>query len=437
MVFTKKTAKTVVIIIILAIIGEALPPFVLFALIGAAGLVVAIIADALSLYGNGKFVELERVCNNRFSIGDNEKVTVKLRSLYNRNLHIEIIDEVPIEFQNRDFSLLTELKQKEEKSLNYELRATSRGEFEFCILHAYASTDLGLIQRHFCNKQSTIIEVYPSVSFLKEAQFLSIENKNRLAGEKKIQRLGQNKEFEHIREYGLGDDYRTINWKATAKRNKLMVNQYTESQSQNVYLVIDKGRGMQHCFNGMSQLDYAINATLQLSHVAIHNNDNVGIITIDKSIDSYLIASKDHVQQKRILNLLYNEKTTNSQGRFSDLYSFAETKIKRRCLMVIFTTFNGMDYLNMQLEYMKKIAERHRLLVVFFDDLDLKEMARQEAWTSTEYIQKSLAKHAIYEKKMIAKELRRHGISALLTSPQHLSADTINKYLEIKESLEI
>jgi uncharacterized protein (DUF58 family) len=155
---------------------------------------------------------------------------------------------------------------------------------------------------------------------LHEYELMAMSNKLTEIGIKKVRQLGHHTEFEQIKEYVKGDDYRTINWKATARRHQLMVNTFQSERSQHIYNVIDKGRVMQSAFQGMTLLDYAINASLVLSYIAIHKDDNAGLITFERQFDSFVSASKKEGQMQLLLENLYNQSTTFGESDYSSLY---------------------------------------------------------------------------------------------------------------------
>lgn len=239
-------------------------------------------------------------------------------------------------------------------------------------------------------------------------------------------------EFEQIKEYVQGDDMRTINWKATAKKNSLMINQFQDEKSQNVYMVIDKGRVMKMPFNGLSLLDYAINATLVLSNVILKKNDKAGMFAFSKKVENRVVAERRSSQMNLIMENLYNIKTNFFESDFSRLYVDVKKHINQRSLIVLYTNFETLDGLNRQLPYLKGIAKNHLLMVVFFKNTELDDLIHKKAENIQEVYDKVIAEKFDFEKRLIVNELRKYGIYALLTQPESLTIDTINQYLEIK-----
>ena len=243
---------------------------------------------------------------------------------------------------------------------------------------------------------------------------------------------GHTMEFEQIKEYVAGDDIRTLNWKATAKKNSLMVNQFQDEKSQNIYMAIDKGRTMKMPFNDMSLLDYAINATLVLSNVILKKHDKAGIFSFSKKVENRVVSEKRTSQMQLILENLYNVKTDFFESDYSRLYADIKKNINQRSLIILYTNFETLEGLNRQIPYLKGIAKSHLLVVVFFQNTELLKITHQKALNIQQIYDKVIAEKFIFEKKLIVNELKKYGIYSVLTTPENLTLDTINKYLEIK-----
>jgi uncharacterized protein (DUF58 family) len=249
---------------------------------------------------------------------------------------------------------------------------------------------------------------------------------------KKVRHIGQSKEFEQIKDYVLGDDYRKINWRATARRNELMVNQHQEEKSQNVYCLVDKGRMMQMPFNGMNLIDYAINSTLVLLGIAQARGDKAGMITFSDKIGSFIPAKGIRTQMGLISEALYNQQVRMKEPDYLRLYKNIRVQIKKRSLLILFTNFDSMISLQNQLHYLKAIAKNHVLCTVIFDNSEVNERANSKTSGLKSLYDQTMAEKLQHDKKLIVKELNKNGIYSILTEPQDLTINTINKYLELK-----
>ena len=388
--------------------------------------------DYLLLFTNRKGVFARRTHAERFSNGDNNPVRLDVENHYLFSILIKVIDEIPHQFQRRDVLFKDVLGAGNKTIINYELRPVKRGAYEFGTVNVFVSGAIGLIARRYKFEQPAAVPVYPSYIQMRKYQLMAISNRLSEVGVKKVRRLGHSMEFEQIKEYVQGDDYRTLNWKATARKGQLMVNNFTDEKSQQVYCVIDKGRVMKMPFEGLSLLDYAINASLVLSNVALTKQDKAGLVTFSEKVGAFLLASKNAVQMQSILDVLYNQKTRYLESDFEQLYIQLRRKVSQRSLVVLFTNFESLSGLKRQLPFLRKIASHHLLVTVFFENTELKSVLETPAKNVEEVYTKTVAEKFAFEKRLIAKELQQHGILTILTPPEQLTVNTINKYLELK-----
>ena len=238
-----------------------------------------VLIDYIFLFFLGREPVARRIMADRFSNGDENKVEVQVKNLMPFTVNIEIIDELPLQFQKRDWLLTQRFKANEQQNIVYHIRPVERGEYHFGRLILYVRSLLGLLKRRYNIEAEEMVPVYPSFLQLRKYELLSQTTIQTEKGNKRMRKIGHSMEFEQIKEYVRGDDMRTINWKATARKGSLMVNNYTDEKSQQVYCIIDKGRLMKMPFGGLSLLDYAVNSTLVLANVCLQKQDRIGILT--------------------------------------------------------------------------------------------------------------------------------------------------------------
>ncbi|SHI30279.1 DUF58 domain-containing protein [Algibacter luteus] len=395
-------------------------------------LVLLFLLDFLIVFIGKNKIEATRILPDKFSNGDKNQIILNINNNYSHTIFLEIIDEIPEQFQVRDFKLKDAIASKNLKTITYHLKPTERGEYHFGSLNVYASSILKLVAKRFTFNSGAMVPTYPGFKQLKKFELLNI-NQNALEyGLKKVRRLGHSMEFEQIKDYVLGDDLRTINWKATAKKNQLMVNQFQDEKSQPVYSIIDKGRSMKMPFNGLSLLDYAINSSLVISNVVLKKHDKAGILSFSKRIENVVVAERRSSQMQLILEALYNVNTDFFESDFSRLYASIKRHITNRSLILMYTNFETLDGLERQLPYLKAIAKSHLLVVIFFKNTELNQLINHKAETIEKVYDKVIAEKFAFEKRLIVNELKKFGIYSILTTPEQLTIDTINKYLEIK-----
>lgn len=401
-------------------------------------LVVASTLDYLVLFSRKAPVQVLRQMSERFSNGDQNPVKLVVTNQYPFRITFRIIDELPDQFQRRDFHLEGVLKPGETRELAYELRPTQRGEYIFYDINVFIKSPFGLLVRRKILPSERMVRVLPSYFPLRQYELQAWSTNLAESGNKRMRKLGQSLEFEQIKEYVAGDDLRSLNWKATARKGgQLMVNNYTDEKSQQVYCVIDKGRIMKMPFEGMSLLDYAINATLILSRVALIRQDKAGLVTFADQIGTFLPAGRKALQMSNILEILYNQQTKFLETDYERLYALVRTRITQRSLIVLFTNFESLSGLQRQMPYIRAMAKSHLLLVVFFENTGLQQVRTSGVKDVEELYIKTIAEKFAYEKRLIVKELNKHGIATILTAPENLTVQTVNRYLEIKARLAI
>ena len=388
--------------------------------------------DIYLLYSHSRGVVAERNLPQKLSNSDLNPISIIYRSYYPFKTYISLIDELPQQFQKRDFEHRTNLLKDQKKEFEYLVRPVERGEYVFGNLNVYASTPLKIIKRRFVFQKDQKVPVYPSIIQMQQYDFLAISNKLTLFGLKKIRRIGHTQEFEQIKEYVAGDDIRTVNWKATAKQNQLMVNQYQDEKSQPIYSIIDTGRVMKMPFNGLKLLDYAINSTLAFSNVALKRNDKTGLVAFSKNIETFVPAVQKITHLNTILEQLYNINTAFTDSDFGLLYARVKRKITHRSLLLLYTNFEHISALKRQLPFLLAMAKKHVLVVIFFENTELEALISSDAEDLQTIYHKTIAEKFSLEKRLMQKELQQHGIQTILTKPEQLTINTINKYLEIK-----
>lgn len=380
----------------------------------------------------GSRITASRQCADRFSNGDDNEVVLSLHSHYAFGVWLEVIDEAPTVFQRRDIVFRTRLTAAGETTLAYRLRPVGRGADAFGHIRVFVSTRVGFVQRRYTLGEPQEVKVYPSYRMLRRYEFLAMHNRLNEMGIKKVRRAGNNTEFDQIKDYVKGDDFRHINWKASARKHQLMVNVYTEERSQPIYSVIDKGRMMQQTFRGMTYLDHAINAALMLSFVALYKEDRAGLITFSEKLGSLVPAGRKPGHMETLLDTLYRQTTTFGETDFSALVAHVDARLSQRSLLVLYTNFATLDAMRRQLPYLQQLGRHHRVLVVFFNDAEIQQYADTAPTSTEEYYRHVVAEKTIDDQRRIVAALKQQGILALLTTPENLSVDVINQYLELK-----
>jgi uncharacterized protein (DUF58 family) len=392
---------------------------------------ILILADYLFLFVFFKPPIASRKIAERLSNGESNQVQLSITNKMPFVLHLHVIDELPAQMQERNMDIRKTLLQKETTFIKYNISPTQRGSYNFGNILLYMQSQLGLVQRRQTIEAAETVSVYPSFANLGQYSLIA-QTTTTDQGSKRMRKIGQSMEFEQIKNYVSGDDIRTINWKATARNGNLMVNNYTDEKSQQVYCIIDKGRLMKMPFGGLSLLDYAINATLALSNICLQKQDKIGLMSFSDKMGSIIAADRKPIQRENIMQVLYKESTNFMESDYEMLYMQVRNKLKQRSLLILFTNFESLNGLKRQVNYLRSIAKHHLLLVVFFENTELTKLSTATAHNVEDVYVKTIADKLAYEKRMVVKELLHYGILSVLSSPENLTVNAINKYLELK-----
>lgn len=418
--------------VILSFLISAFLPFLIYASIFILISFCALVFFEIFMLFRRNGLVVERDVAARLSNGDENVIKIHIKNIYDQSIKLKIIDEIPLQFQRRDIEWELDLPALESKVLQYQLRPVKRGTYSFGATNVFCKMYFGLVERRFRFDDEKLVPVYPSYLQMRKYEIAAISNNLMELGIKKVRRIGSSLEFEQIKDYVSGDDPRNLNWKASARANNLMVNQYQDERSQQVYSLIDKGRLMKMPFKEMTLLDYAINATLVISNIAIKKGDKAGFISFSNKLSSVVSADKKPGHMAKILEGLYNQKTRYQESNFELLSAFVNKKITSRSLLLLFTNFESLSSLRRQLNYFKTLSKSHVLIVIFFRNTGIKAILEESPKDLEKMYQQTIAEHIDNEKQLMIKELKQYGIYGVLTEPEHLTVDTINKYLEVR-----
>ena len=387
--------------------------------------------ESYLLFSEKDPISVKRTMAKTLSLSDENIIHLDFINQSSFDWTIKVIEELPFQIQQRDFSLHIELKAKEKLNLKYTIQPNIRGSYEFGKTHLLVDAPWNLVRRIITIENDCQVAVYPSYLQMKKYGLMAFSS---LATEgiKKIRRIGTNAEFEHIRSYVQGDDIRTINWKATSRRNELMVNQYEDEKAQQIYFAIDTSRSMMMPFNKLSLLDYAINTSLSLANIALKKYDKIGLVTFNKAIQSTLKASNKSGQLKIFNEHLYRLEQSKGEANFDLLLRTSRNLIKGRSLIFLYSNFESSYALERALPMLQRLNKNHLLVVVFFRNTEVEKATNEDPQTISQVFEHTIARDYLLEKELMLSTLRKLGIQSFLTTPEQLSVDSINKYLELK-----
>ncbi len=415
-----------------ALLGIWIDVFVYFAQLGILTLVALVVADAFMLLSRAMHIEARREMPSHFSNGDENDVHIHLDNHSAATWAVTIIDELPIQFQMRDIEFSATLRPGIPSVVSYAVRPTRRGVYAFGALNVYVHTRLALLERRVVFERGANVSVYPSVINMRRTELLAFSQQSFRYGVRKLRRLGHTTEFEKIKQYVAGDDVRTMNWKATARTATPMVNLFQDERSQDIYSVLDLGRVMKMPFEGLTLLDHSVNAALAFSNVVLKKHDRAGLITYGMK-PGIIVPADVRTGQRALLNeALYGVQTGYAESDDEHLYSMVRRTVRQRSLLMIYTNMESLNGMRRRLRILRLLAHQHVVVVVVFENTELKTMINDEPKRLEGVYLRTIAATFAMQKREIVAELRRHGIYAVLTPPNDLSLATVNLYLELK-----
>jgi uncharacterized protein (DUF58 family) len=374
----------------------------------------------------------KREVAKRLSNGDLNEVKYTVKNSYNFPIYMNLIDELPNQFQLRNFCISRTITNRSQ-TFTHHLRPVTRGVYSFGNLQLFAKSRIGFLSIRYTSKEKNNVAVYPSFMALKKTELMAFSPNRFQHTTQKRQRPGNSKEFGQIKEYVTGDDYRKLNWKATARLNKLMVNEYQEEHSRHIYQLIDMGRTMKMPFNGMTLLDYSINASLAVTNIVLKKRDKTGLITYSSQVHTHVKSDNRNLQLHKMLETLYAQETLFEASNLEQVFSTLEKNTQGRSLLLFYTNFESLPGLERQLVLLKKLAKRHLVLMITFINTEMEKIMDTSAYNLEDVYKKAIANNYLINKNTLFEKLSRYGIMHMKVRPDELTMAVINKYLEIKE----
>lgn len=395
------------------------------------GLVV--FAETVLLYQRKDILEITRIVPKSLSNGDENTIKLLIKNRLKLGLMLKLKEDLPDQLQDFTWERTHLQKGRTTNELSYTITPTERGVYEWYNVYTHvAIPNIGLVSRRMLFDQYNEVACLPSYMQFGDLRLTALVSKQKEMDATHIRKLGQSMEFEQIKNYSTGDDFRHINWKASAKQGKLMLNQFQDERSQSIYCVIDGGRTMKTKHHGQSLQDYAINASVGLSKAILQMKDKVGLVNYYTERCDMLKPSASPAQFRKINEMLFNLTTQETDASMEVLYKFSRNQIKQRSLLMLFTHFDNTEAIKRNIPYLRAMGRFHLVLIVLFENDELQIFSDTKAEKLTDIYSTTIAREQINQQKVLARELNKYGIITLITSPSKLTISVINQYLEIK-----
>jgi len=392
------------------------------------------VADFLASPQPEQAVSLTRTVDDKLALGAPNAVVIEVRNRTNAPLALTIRDLPPPTFdldRAVEGRLFLPPDPRPVRFL-YHVTPPAKGDFTFGDLYFQYPGRLGLVRRQAAVVARRAIKVYPNLVETAKYELLARRGRLMQLGIRAARVRGGGSEFESLREYVPGDEYKKIDWSATARRGKLISRQYEAERSQNIMLLLDTGRNMLQSIQKMAKLDYVVNTALMLAYVAAASDDKVGLMAFDADIRAYLPPAKSKAQVYGILESLYNLEARMVETDYKAAFQNLSTRWRRRSLVVLFTDLVDPDSSVQILDAVPMISDLHRVVCVTVSDPNILQAARSVPADSAGVYRKAVATQVLQERRAAITVLKRRGVWTIDSPPEELSADLINHYLDLK-----
>jgi len=404
---------------------------------GWCALVLGLMAADNRLSLHVQRVQVERLLDRKLSIGSDNRVRLRVANLSRWSVHLQVRDDPPPGFHTPNRTVQRALLPYEEAVLAYSTVPRRRGRFLFGDLHLRGRSFLGLSlwQKRF--PASREVDVYPDIRSVARLDLLLRARRLEDMGFRRVRARGAGTEFESLREYVRDDDYRRIDWKATARRGHPFTRQYEEERSRTIMLLIDAGRMMSAEVEGLSKLDHAVNAALMLAYVALRRDDAVGLIVFADTVRAVVPPRKGKEHLQRLLDALYNVQPTLTEPNYRAAMYHLHDRARKRSLAVLFTDLVDEQASRRLIAHVAAAYPRHLPLLVTMSDPDLVHAAEARPETREELFERAVASSVLADRERALATLRVKGAVVLEAAAAELSVALVNRYLELKERLRV
>jgi len=397
-------------------------------------ILLCIVLIALDWYQAGQVNRFEVIRNhdNKLSLGIDNPITITIYNRYPRSTDFWLRDEPPDAFKIEKRIIKGHIAPWRQWQTTYQVQPLRRGDYHFGYLNLRWFGPLKLMIRQDKIEASETVKVYPNLMDVRRYDLLLQRNRLQEMGLRHTRMFGEGTEFERLREYLPDDEYRRINWKATARRGYPVTIEYQTERSQNIVAVLDIGRMMQSPVKRIAKLDYAVNAVLFLAYVATGKGDKIGLMTFADEAVQFLNPRQGRGQFYHMLEALYAVEPQPVEPNYQRALSYLAVKQRKRALIVIFTDLSGGVTMQSLVSHVSVLARRSLPLVVTISDPDLHTAAQQKPHDSATVYQKAAAMQLLDERQVALDTLRRQGVLTLDVPANQLSLAVINRYLELK-----
>lgn len=378
-------------------------------------------------------VSIERCGDEKLLIHEREAIAFKVYNKSDRGLFLTLKDEIPdFHFQIENRLVAGTVPPREKKRFEYFVVPTKRGAFTFGSLHVKCEGRLRLCIKQFKVRLDREYKVYPNMKNLRKYRLTVCNNRLFKQGQRSLRMLGRGTAFESLREYVPGDEYRKINWKATARENKPIVNLYEPEKNQHVHLLIDTGRPMSHTVRGCRKLDMVINTALVLSDIVNQNGDQSALLLFNTEVNKMLMPGKGAGHRNKMMEALYHIDHTNQTSNYDEAFYYLKKKERHRSILFLFTDFDTVEEAEAMLRVLPVISKNNVVVIILIRNESLEGISAQKVKNREDLFNKGVAMELLDERRRIISLLNRKGVLCVECPVEKLEYTVVNKYIQVK-----
>jgi len=402
----------------------------LLPMLAADGAILAV-AGLDAFFARKPLIFVAREAPEVLSVGRLNRVRLSARSIASRKLRVRVTNDLFADAEAHGLPLELDLPAGRSVTGDYQLEPRRRGAYVLGDLYARYSSPLGLWQRQLRFPASSTVRVYPDLKRIRTFELLARHNRE-YAFLRATRLKGGESEFERLRDYARDDEYRALDWKATARRQKLTSREYQLESNQNLVFMLEAGRLMTAEVGGLSHFDHALNATLMLAHVALRGGDRVGLVGFDDVLRAFVAPAAGPSAGRRLIQATYGLQPRLVEPDYDAAFEQVALRVRKRSLVILFTQVVDEVLAGLIVRRTRALLRRHLPLVVMFRDSDVEQLLEPRGGEDLELYTRGAAAELLRWRESVLKELRRAGALVLDVAPTELTGSLINRYLEIK-----
>lgn len=397
----------------------------------AAVITILTVRDIIHL-SNARHTSLDRIVDEKLSLGADNPVKISILNDSNTRLNLRIRDEYPIGMSSDDAVFNLSVAPLKRVTHTYHVMPHRRGDYDFFDTYARFHGPYGLVVRQKKYTTAKAVKVYPNLIDIRKYELAARNEQYTQQGQRKPRRMGQGLDFESLREYVVDDDYRHIDWKATARKSSLVTRQYQEERSQNIILALDCGRIMGPVVEGLTKLDYAINASMMLAHIANIKGDKVGICAFADDVQRFVPPRQGRDQSRNLLKISYDLQEARGDSDYRKAISYLSQKWRRRSLLVMFTDLSDPESNAPLISAMANISRKHLCVCVALTDTPVLQAAEKPPQNVYDVAEMAAAKQVLTQRQRAIAKLRQSNITVIDATPEQFTPALVNEYMKIK-----